>query len=704
MAVNRNKVLEAARKYLARGQYDKAIAQYQKLVDDDPRDVRSLLKIGDMQTRKGDRSEAAKTYQRVADHYASRGFFLKAVAVYKQILKLDPSRLDIQVRLGEMYEQLQLISDAMTTYEDVANSCMRAGETDRGLSMLAKMVDLDGEHIPVRIKYAEALSRAGRSDAAADEFERGASLLRAQGRVDDYIKVSERLLYHREEDVNLARELAQTYLERNDPKRALAKLQVCFKANPRDVTTLDLLARAFGQLGQKDKTISVYREIARIHREADQPDARIAALQKVLELDPSDDDARRALETTVGHVPQRPRRQSAVPQSAVVRSQPPPATGDDSGIIYLDEDDDIAIESIPPSGVESIPSGFEDTAVSMDPALELPLSPPTPEQTDVGAPPALTRMLAHLAPITVEQFEALPLASTGTDDYVSPQPTELERALETADHFLRTGQVDRAAHAMLEMRRAQPEHPIVAERLAEIEALRMTTAGVAPAPHAPSAPAPEYPMAAPQNVTDVGDDQDQAFAFAEKLAEDLAEDIAESAEFDDGGDVLDVEAVFQQFKKGVEEQVAHDDSDTHFDLGIAYKEMGLIEDARREFQVAMSSPGRQCLCWTMIGLCYMEEGRATDAIEAFQSGLDVEHKTESEELGLLFELGVACEAAGRVEDAIKHLERVYARDPQFRQVSKRLSALQAAGRPRKPRALDNIDDLDKAFDDLIKSD
>jgi len=236
LAINRNKVLDAARKYQSRGQYDKAIAQYKKLVDTDKRDVRSLLKIGDLHVRKGDRGSAIETYETVAGHYAQQGFFLKAIAVYKQILKLDPSRLDAQVRLGEMYEQLQLISDAMSVFEDVSNGFMRAGDTDQALAMLGKMVELDPEHIPVRIKYAEALSRAGRTQEAADEFEQGALLLKDQGRLDDYVKVAERLLYHRSNDVRVAKELAETYIRSarspscksaSRPTRAMCRLCRC---------------------------------------------------------------------------------------------------------------------------------------------------------------------------------------------------------------------------------------------------------------------------------------------------------------------------------------------------------------------------------------------------------------------------------------------------------------------------------------------
>ncbi|MBC7174614.1 MAG: tetratricopeptide repeat protein, partial [Polyangiaceae bacterium] len=240
MALDRNKVLAAAQKHLTKGSYDKAIAEFRRLVDEDPQDVRTWLKIGDLYTRKGARKEATETYGKVAEHYAAQGFFLKAVAVYKQILKLDPSRLDVYLRLGEMYEQLELVSDALATYEQVTAAYARAGEVEHVLATLAKMTELDPENIPVRIKHAEALSKAGKTTSAAAEFERGAELLKAQGRIDDYLKVAERLLFHRPDDATLARELSAMYIERQDAKRALAKLQVCFKSNPRDVETLDL--------------------------------------------------------------------------------------------------------------------------------------------------------------------------------------------------------------------------------------------------------------------------------------------------------------------------------------------------------------------------------------------------------------------------------------------------------------------------------
>ena len=723
MAINRNKVLDAARKYQSRGQYDKAIAQYQKLVAADKRDVRSLLKIGDLHVRAGNRGTAIETYEIVATHYAAQGFFLKAIAVYKQILKLDPSRLDAQVRLGEMYEQLQLVSDAMSVFEDVSNAFMRAGDTEQALVMLGKIVEIDPEHIPVRIKYAEALSRAGRTQDAAQEFEQGALLLKEQGRLEDYLKVAERLLYHRSNDVQVARELAETYIERRDPKRALAKLQICFKADPRDVSTLSLLAEAFLMLSQTDKAISVYREIARIHREAHRPQERMSALHRILQLNPNDKEAHAAFQNTASvsgqhFIPSDPVRQPSSPSVSLSAAQlsgrsislnavssVSDATGlsdassltGTSGILYVDEDIE---EGSTVTG--SLPALSEEPTGLGGSYPSVPSAPRTPSDGRVIP-------MRNAAPMSYSEFLALPLVST----QVAPAtgalaPSLMEQTLELADSYLVDGLFSQARAIVSELQLTLPDHPLVLDKAREIDTLAAASSGVSAVaqpivqPSAPARPISDAPeMELEYEELEPGD---EGFDFAEKLAEELAE-VAEIAPLDDGSEMIDVETVFEQFKAGVAEQVAEDDSDTHFDLGIAYKEMGLHADARREFQVAMSDPRRRCLCWTMIGLIYMEEGQPRDAIEAFQSGLESPEMTEAESVGLHYELGMACEASGLTDQARLHYQYSFQREPRYREVSQRLQRL---GGPRESSGddllLESMDDVNRAFDELIHQD
>ena len=84
---------------------------------------------------------------------------------------------------------------------------------------------------------------------------------------------------------------------------------------------------------------------------------------------------------------------------------------------------------------------------------------------------------------------------------------------------------------------------------------------------------------------------------------------------------VDVEEVFAKFKEGVAKQIDVDDAQSHYDLGVAYKEMGLIDDALREFEVAARDAKRACVCHSMIGMIHIERGNLNEAIDAFMRGL-----------------------------------------------------------------------------------
>lgn len=303
---NKSKIINAAQKYISKGQWDRAIKELQKLVAEDPSDVRTLLKLGDVYSKKGDREEASRVYKQVAESYSEQGFFLKAVAVYKQILKHDPKHLEVTLKLAELYEHLGLQSEAMQQYTAAAAIHDEAGDTKQSLEVLERMVELDAENVASRIKLAESYSREGMVAQAVEQFERASEVLKAQARIDDYLKVAERLVYHAPDRLQTVMELAKLYLSRGDTKRALAKLQICFKANPRDIQTLRLLAQAFNDLGQTQKTVFVYRELARIYEEAGQPDEARSVLQMILEVDPNDGEARQALGLGAPSQPEAP--------------------------------------------------------------------------------------------------------------------------------------------------------------------------------------------------------------------------------------------------------------------------------------------------------------------------------------------------------------------------------------------------------------
>src|SRR5439155_15424885 len=111
-------------------------------------------------------------FTKVAESYSNDGFFLKSVALYKQVLKLDPSLVDVNLKLAELHQQLQLMTEAMQYYQIVATHYDKAGDTKKSLDTLRKMVDLDPENVASRIKLAELYAREQMNTEAIGEFPR----------------------------------------------------------------------------------------------------------------------------------------------------------------------------------------------------------------------------------------------------------------------------------------------------------------------------------------------------------------------------------------------------------------------------------------------------------------------------------------------------------------------------------------------------
>jgi tetratricopeptide (TPR) repeat protein len=293
--MDKTKIFEAAGKFAARGQADKAAKEYVRILAEDPKDVRALQKLAELYQKTDRTREAVELLLRVAQGYGEQGFFLKAVAVYKQILKLDSNRIEVNLELAQIYQHLGLIGDATQQFQLVASHHDRNGNVRESLSALRRLVDLDPENVDSRRNLAELYARERLVTEAVAELRRAAAYLERNNRGEEYLLVQERITQLLPDDAGTAREVAKLLIGAGECRRALAQLQVCFRQNPRDVETLELLARAFSELGQAAKTVSIYRELAQLHAETGNVEARRRTLKSILQLVPDDPEAAEAL-------------------------------------------------------------------------------------------------------------------------------------------------------------------------------------------------------------------------------------------------------------------------------------------------------------------------------------------------------------------------------------------------------------------------
>ncbi len=302
MAVDREKVAQTAQKLVEKKRYDKAVEEYQKILAEDPRDVRTLLKVGDLRLKAEQYPDAITTYETVGQFYLQQKALPKALAVYKQIREIIKKHVPhledrfghVVPKLAEIYSQLGYMGDALATYDELSARLSAAGRERDVIDVFRKVADLDPSNPLPLLRLADAYMRVRDIDSAIEKLGQAAEILLKLGRRDEALKVVERLLQHRQE-AQFCRLAAEIYLERagpNDGMAALTKLQISFKDNPRDLETLSLLARAFDVLGQGAKAVEVLKESARIAKEAGKLDAFSSLVDTLLQRAPKDDAVR----------------------------------------------------------------------------------------------------------------------------------------------------------------------------------------------------------------------------------------------------------------------------------------------------------------------------------------------------------------------------------------------------------------------------
>src|ERR1044071_9491297 len=131
MAFEKAKVLKAAEKFLSQGKITAAIKEYRQIVDNDADDLTTLNMLGDLYARAGKNDEAVSCFERIAQHYSTQEFNLKAIAMYKKIERLRTRDPVVAMKLADLYTAEGLVHDARAQYLVVADAYTRSGDNKR---------------------------------------------------------------------------------------------------------------------------------------------------------------------------------------------------------------------------------------------------------------------------------------------------------------------------------------------------------------------------------------------------------------------------------------------------------------------------------------------------------------------------------------------------------------------------------------------
>jgi tetratricopeptide (TPR) repeat protein len=368
------------------------------------------------------------------------------------------------------------------------------------------------------------------------------------------------------------------------------------------------------------KLKNLYREQQRVEQACDQ----IVAIAKILEErrrpEAAREEIREGLELAPGHPELRRllEARAGAPAAGAERR----ARASHPGGAGLP-----ASVELPGVGGDGVaPPAAATSADVSDPATE----PPTPD-AELVLPPELQALLAG-------PEEAGPAMDRAD---VEDGPAE---ELAEAEFYLAQGMMEEAGAAARRLRKRFPGHPAVSALLARLNS-------------GPAAGRVE-PEAEPRGEAGRGPGGESP-----------------------GSEAL-VSGLLTELKKGVHEPVDAKDFETHYNLGIAYKEMDLFDEAIQEFELAAADPRRVLECADLLGQCHLAKGQPQLALAALGAGLAAPGSPPEAYRNLRYGLALAYEALGDDAAALEQLEQLMREDARFRDVQSRVQLLRArAPRP-----------------------
>jgi tetratricopeptide (TPR) repeat protein len=139
--------------------------------------------------------------------------------------------------------------------------------------------------------------------------------------------------------------------------------------------------------------------------------------------------------------------------------------------------------------------------------------------------------------------------------------------------------------------------------------------------------------------------------------------------------LVDLEEIIDEFKAGVSNSISGEDHESHYDLGMAYMEMGLHDEAIREFQIASKGAALELKCLEMIALCHLEKNEPAAAARELSRALELPGHGPDETISIRYNLGMACERLGNLDKALQHFEEVYLLNVDFFKVGTKVREL-----------------------------
>jgi tetratricopeptide (TPR) repeat protein len=261
MAVDRNTVIKEAQKFAGKGQFDKAIAEWRKLVKESPNDATLFNTIGDLCLKKNSKAEAVDAYKRAADLLAEDGFTSKAIALYKKVLNIDPDKVEVHLALGDMNADKGLTGNALESYKVVADHYKKKNDMPKALGIYQKMADLSPANVAFRMKLADMYLKEGMRKEGVKAYLDAADQHVSKEAFQEARQMFEKVLAVEPDNKAVYHKAGIVYFKEGKFVEACKALKPAFENDPENQELIDLYLEALTKAGRAEDAGEVYKKL-----------------------------------------------------------------------------------------------------------------------------------------------------------------------------------------------------------------------------------------------------------------------------------------------------------------------------------------------------------------------------------------------------------------------------------------------------------
>jgi tetratricopeptide (TPR) repeat protein len=702
--IDRLKIIEQAEKYVRAGRLKEAIAEYERLLEDDPADVSLNNLVGDLYVRLGQNDKAIKAFEKVADEYEKRSLSSQALAILKKICRLNPDQPDYFIKMADLYTRQGFLAEAKQEYLRIAERFLRQKEVEEAIELYEKITKLDKDDLNIRIQLAALYKLNGQQDKAVNELLKAADLKINLGQIDEAEKLLKESNKLSPDNARTKLRLAQVLRLKGQAGRAQELAREVLSLIPHDFEALTFLGNLYYEEAKFEAAKEIFTEVLNFYP------MNVNARYKIGRINLAEgnpDLAFEYFEPLIDSYVKKRKEDKAIGLLGLiltVRSDHIPAM-EKLAEILRETNDFERLEKVDERLIEEFKKTGEKSKM-LPCYAELIKFRPADDQ--------LAKEYRQLKKDLMIKEEEVP-AETWT--LSAEEEEEIQAGLAQADMYIQEGLIRLARRVIDGLVMRYPNDPLLKQKLTYIDNLKPSLTKEDLIRKIEKTTVIETQVIRPPKAREEKDTRRRAeFELEEQILSE--EKISPIDLFTDTGIIpimssdgrekkfydlqeniraelamlsavylrqktgittqfeKELMTIVSDFKKGMREKIPQEDYQIHLQLGLAFMEQGLIDEAIEEFNIAAKDKNLTLECLTLISHSHRLKGKAEEAESWLNRAIKLVAPGTDQYFALMFDLGMIYEQNKEFDKALSIYRDIQSWNPTYQSVGERISRLQ----------------------------